>query len=884
VELPITADGSVRLTDDTSHLGIGFTMVAAKGSRLATTAEGIALYAGAGPRGADVVHRVHAEGTEDYVVFESRPEREELDYEVDVSQVAGLRLVSRVLEFLDSHGTPVLRVAPPYVVDAHGRASAARMAVEGCSYDVDPSGPWGRAVTAAGAATCTLRVVWESASYPAIVDPVWVATGYMTVPRQNHTATLLPSGQVLVAGGTSAITLDYSSAELFDESGTFAATGSMATARQLHTATLLPSGKVLVAGGEGNSAYLPSAELFDGAGTFAVTGTMLSARASHTATLLPSGKVLVAGGYNGSTPLSGADLFDGTSTFASTGLMTTVRSNHTATLLPSGRVLVAGGIGFSPAWLSSAELFDGTGSFAATGSMTIPREAQTATLLPSGQVLVAGGDNGGTAVSTAELFDGTSLFAATGSMPAQGEGQTATLLRSGKVLVAGGNIGTSALANAALFDGSATFSVTSSMTRPRFYHTQTVLSSGRVLVTGGYDSNGGMTLAAAEIFDLAAAGGACAIGDDCVSGVCVGTVCCAGACSAATSSCDAAGTCLLNDGQPSTSTAACSSGFVSDGVCCNSACASACDVCTAALGAGKGGTCSTAPAGYSGSPACGNGLACDGTHVKCPLLPCAADLDCLPADYCTSNGTCTVREPLGSACASADCKTPPCRQCSSNFCVGGVCTECAQDSDCTSGHCVDSVCCNRACTGVCESCAAKSTSGTCTPIAGSPAKGHGTCPAADAGDPCAQTSCDGIATMSCNAFVGATATCGAPECVNGQGQAAGVCNSHGSCRCINGSTCGADGHTLVPPTGPPTDCAPYACLGSACLQMCTTAAECVAPSVCNAGGQCVAPPSSGSGNGGGCELSPGASSGETFCTLGWLALVVARGRRRGRSR
>ena len=76
------------------------------------------------------------------------------------------------------------------------------------------------------------------------------------------------------------------------------ATGSLGTARDGHTATLLPSGKVLVAGGRYDRATLSSAELYDPAtGTWTATGSLGTARYDHTATLLPSGKVLVAGGY-----------------------------------------------------------------------------------------------------------------------------------------------------------------------------------------------------------------------------------------------------------------------------------------------------------------------------------------------------------------------------------------------------------------------------------------------------------------------------------------------------------------------------------------------------------------------------------------------------------
>ena len=76
----------------------------------------------------------------------------------------------------------------------------------------------------------------------------------------------------------------------------FVVTGSPATARSSHTATLLPNGKVLVAGGSAPTGPLACAELYDPAsGTWTATGSLGTARYSHTATLLPNGKVLVAG-------------------------------------------------------------------------------------------------------------------------------------------------------------------------------------------------------------------------------------------------------------------------------------------------------------------------------------------------------------------------------------------------------------------------------------------------------------------------------------------------------------------------------------------------------------------------------------------------------------
>ena len=259
------------------------------------------------------------------------------------------------------------------------------------------------------------------------------ANGNMEIARVGHTATLLNdgTGRVLVAGGGTSPAVFFgpvpdqgsASAELFDpNSGQFTPAGNNMSSRRIyHTATLLPNGDVLLAGGTNNGSALgdlfaPASAMFTATATGGTTNLHLAAAA------LQDGSALLTGGgsIGGGCPVptwevdKRAFLFDDSdASFSQTGEMSVSRESHTATLLPGGDVLIAGGVD-GPVRCSSdfgevatAELFSrASGSFTLTGSMETARAGHTATLLGNGQVLVVGGTSGGlgNVLTSAELF------------------------------------------------------------------------------------------------------------------------------------------------------------------------------------------------------------------------------------------------------------------------------------------------------------------------------------------------------------------------------------------------------------------------------------------------------------------------------------------------
>src|SRR5712692_3705769 len=240
----------------------------------------------------------------------------------------------------------------------------------------------GNILVAGGGHDSALTVTASAELYDAN-SGTFLTVGDMSTPRAEHTATLLDDGRVLIAGGhrVNSSVSALASAELYDPmTRRFIPTGSMTMARQDHTATRLSTGQVLMTGGFDASHYgLSTAEVYDPkSGQFAPTGMLDAARGEHTATLLDSGGVLIVGGYEAEVPLPAralAELYDpANGTFSPAGPMAIPRGSHTATVLADGRLLIAGGFTVFPAvpapTVPDAEVYDpAAGTFLVDASM-----------------------------------------------------------------------------------------------------------------------------------------------------------------------------------------------------------------------------------------------------------------------------------------------------------------------------------------------------------------------------------------------------------------------------------------------------------------------------------------------------------------------------------
>ena len=769
VELPLAANDAVRVADEASGVAVSFALEGAKPTPIAI-ADGFAVYPAAAPSGGDVVHRVTANGTEDFVFFEKSPEDERLRYHVDVRHVSGLRIVDRTLELLDGHGAPRLRVAPPEVVDAPGRHGRADRALEGCAADRSPRAPWGRPVTKPGAAECTVVVAWadRGVAYPAIVDPAWVLTKNMVVERAQHAVAMLPNpvaapndaSPVLITGGFDKNDAPLASAEVYEPlSRTFAATGSMIKVRAAHTATVIPTsqiGQVVVTGGAASIVnktppeQLAFASLADGAtteiynpqtGLFTLGPNMGSPRYRHTAIAIPDGRILIVGGIADlvNQPTKFADLFSfdpisPPGTIAPTGQLVSARSAHAAALF-NGTVLITGGIGSSSFALLTGEIFTpAQGTFAqAPGLMTAARAFHTATTLSTGDVLIAGGVNAQSAPigysSTADVYaaGGFALQAITMSAPRAFH--TATRLVPTSLLVVPNPAPPTTAAAEVIFAGGFDGLADLATTEAYFPATKEILSFATTMQRTRRHAASALVNAGGN----AAAGRAAVV----IGGVNGSTT--AGSVLTNGQSTRTAEVLAKSLGEACAAAAECLSGFCADGVCCNKGCTEECFSCAAPLKQDQAasGTCGPTLAGTQLPIKClTNGATnehvevhneCDGLGAaqpgpltkSCKPATCNATgtaciAVCSPTLGCAANGWCDFGSPPdGGVDPDAGAGAGPYGSCADKK---DPALPCAAGVECKSRFCIDGVCCNSACQEQCVACNLPGFVGTCTQV------------------------------------------------------------------------------------------------------------------------------------------------------------------------
>jgi len=337
-----------------------------------------------------------------------------------------------------------------------------------------------------GLAACTAS---EPRPDPPLPPP---STDRMLMARASHTASPLPDGSVLIAGGCTTAgcggTARGGQTEIYMRDG-FRQGPVMVRARMGHTATVLPDGRILFLGGypQERSAPLAEAEVFDPkTGSFSPTGAMREGRGSHTATLLHDGRVLVVGGVSGFAALSTAEVWSpATGRFTPVANMPSRRATHGATLLGDGRVLVVGGQslpGHGNGLTASTVLYDPpSDSWTAGPDLAEPKYKLAVASLADGGAIVIGGQTGDDAalrLRTTEIYRGGGFTAGPRmAQPRYKISEAVLRLPDGRIVVAG-NTGVE------VFTGSGFVAVGEPGVERQF--PAVALAGGLVLVTGGY--------------------------------------------------------------------------------------------------------------------------------------------------------------------------------------------------------------------------------------------------------------------------------------------------------------------------------------------------------------------------------------------------------------
>jgi len=460
---------------------------------------------------------------------------------------------------------------------------------------------------------------------PLLVDPSWVSVGSMGTARRWHAAALLPSGNVLVAGGEQQLgSILLKSAEVYDHATkTWSPTAPMSVKRSQHCSVVLPDGRIFV-----GCTGVPQADIYDEeTATWTLTANMQLSPTAGKAVILLDDRLLMTGGALAQAYDPVADAWDTLAPPLSN------RNSHAIKLLPDGRVLIAGGQS-QQSGNKSAEVYDpALDAWSAAGSMAKARGYIAPLVqLQDGRLLVAGGYQSGS-FPDAELFDPTTnQWTGTSPMTEDRYVHRTTILDDGTALVVGGFSGGAGVgyASTEIFSPmTETWASGPSMIEARASPTLTVLIGGQLLVAGG-DDGGGTSLKSTEYLG-STPGNSCVDDSDCMSSACSGGICCATECPDLP-----CGSCAEASGAPEDGTCVLFQGI-------------ACD---------DGAACTT-------QDACGD-VGCVGQTVQCP-----------PPEECESKNACAPETGLCTPKPKSD-GTP----CSIGACADG---ECAAQTTVSSG-------------------------------------------------------------------------------------------------------------------------------------------------------------------------------------------------------
>lgn len=332
-----------------------------------------------------------------------------------------------------------------------------------------------------------LVVLFVAVSWAQKLEPKLIQWG--------HTATLLRDGRVLLAGGTCEIAVRNCghSAQIYNpKTREFSLVGPMLASRWQHSATLLPDGRVLLAGGVGMQVGEPDAEIFDPeTGAFTAAGKMHRWRRGHSGTLLPSGKVLLSG-------ISPETYDFVTDSFEPILELQGITALTNSTLLADGSAYLFGGYWVTN-YLQTFEpvnpFFGGQYSDSSRTVAVDPKPHLRAgtylaslTTLLNGRVLIAGGSTdpyGFDAASDLDIYNPSDRsYRRLAPLP-QRLAHEATLLPDGSVLFTGG-WGQVSFSDSWIFDPiSESLRVGPMLEAARSYHTSTLLPDGSILLVGG---------------------------------------------------------------------------------------------------------------------------------------------------------------------------------------------------------------------------------------------------------------------------------------------------------------------------------------------------------------------------------------------------------------